>query len=157
MRRIVSWYGAGPLHLLGFLASFAVVGYAAAQLVPVNPKGVLIWFGAAVVGHDLVLFPLYALADRSLVSVLRHRRINDTTLRPLINHLRIPIMGSVMLLIVWSPMILGRASSYRAATGLTTDVYMGRWLAVTAGLFLVSAVLLAIRILRSGRSEPSHQ
>ena len=65
-------YGASPLHLLTLLASFALAGYAALQLLrgptPVRVAG---WFLGAVIAHDLVLFPLYAVADRSLTGLRR--------------------------------------------------------------------------------------
>ena len=73
MRRITRWYGANPLHLLTLLACFALAGYAAAQLVPSRPVGVAVWFIAAVIGHDLVLMPLYSIADRSVLAAVRHR------------------------------------------------------------------------------------
>ena len=67
MRRVTRWYGANPLHLLALLACFGLAGYAAAQLVPSRPAGVAVWFAGAVVGHDLVLMPLYSIADRSVL------------------------------------------------------------------------------------------
>jgi hypothetical protein len=61
------WYGANPLHLLALLAAFALAGYAAAAVVDSGQwRGFAIWFIAAVIGHDLLLFPLYSLADLSL-------------------------------------------------------------------------------------------
>ena len=65
MRRLLRWYGANPLHLLALLGCFALAGYAAARLVPSRPLGVAAWFLGAVVGHDLLLMPLYSLADWS--------------------------------------------------------------------------------------------
>ena len=65
MRRFLSWYGAGPLNLLAMVACFALAGYAAAELLPNNAIGIPVWFIGAVLGHDLLLMPLYTLADRS--------------------------------------------------------------------------------------------
>ena len=73
MRRFLRWYGASPLHLLTLLACFALAGYAAAELLPSNFVGIAVWFIGAVIGHDLLLMPLYTLADRSAVAVFRHR------------------------------------------------------------------------------------
>ncbi len=154
LARLRDWYGAGPLHLLALLASFALAGYAAVQLVPDEPRKVLVWFLAAVVGHDLVLFPLYALADRSLVDVVHHRPPVPEPRRLALNHIRFPVLLSGLLLLVWAPLILGLTDGYEAATGMTTDVYMGRWLAVSAALFLASAVVYAVRLRRSGRPAP---
>ena len=73
MNRFSRWYGAGPLHLLTMLGCLALAGYAAAELLPSNAVGILVWLVGAVVAHDLILFPLYTLADRFAVAVLRHR------------------------------------------------------------------------------------
>ncbi len=73
MKRLARWYGANPLHLLALLGCFALAGYAAAQLVKSHPLAVAVWFLGAVVGHDLLLMPLYSLADRSAPAAIRHR------------------------------------------------------------------------------------
>jgi hypothetical protein len=73
MRRLLRWYGANPLHLLALLGCFALAGYAAAQLMPSRPPGIAAWFLGAAVGHDLLLVPLYSLADRSATAAIRHR------------------------------------------------------------------------------------
>jgi hypothetical protein len=73
MRRFLRWYGASPLHLLTMLGCVALAGYAAAELLPSNAAGILVWLVGAVVGHDLILMPLYTLADRSAMAVFRHR------------------------------------------------------------------------------------
>ena len=73
MRRFLHWYGAGPLHLLTMLGCFALAGYAAAELLPSNFVGIPVWLAVAVIGHDLILMPVYTLADRSAVAVFRHR------------------------------------------------------------------------------------
>ncbi|MGN5380755.1 hypothetical protein ACQ4WX_37550 [Streptomyces lasalocidi] len=73
MARIVRWYGSGPLHLLVLVASFALTGYAMVRLFAVRPWEVAIWFVGAAILHDLILLPLYSLADLSALSVLRHR------------------------------------------------------------------------------------
>ena len=72
MRRLLRWYGASPLHLLTMVGSFALAGYAAVQLLPLDVFGIALWFAGAVIGHDLLLMPLYTLADRSAAAVLRH-------------------------------------------------------------------------------------
>lgn len=144
------WYGAEPLHLLALLGALALAGLAAYRLVPDEPRKVLAWFVGAVVVHDLILFPLYALADRSLTDVVRHRRTGSEPARLAVNHIRFPVLMSGLLLLMWFPLILGMTGRYQAVTGLTTDVYLGRWLAVSAALFVVSAAAYAIRLRRSG-------
>jgi len=152
MRRLLRWYGAGPLHLLALLAGFAVAGYAAARLVPSAPLGIVIWFLGAVIGHDLLLFPLYTLADRSAAAVLRHRAARWPAL-PWINYLRVPAALSGLLFLLWFPLILRLRTRYQASTTLSPDPYLWHWLAVTGALFLLSAVALALRI-RGLRQPP---
>lgn len=152
MRR---WYGAGPLHLLAFLASFALAGYAALRLLGGNPVGVGIWFVGCIIGHDLLLFPLYALADSSLVTVLRRRTPTPAPDKPApvpwVNHVRFPAVVSGILLLVWAPLIFRLPAGFDAITSLSTEPYLERWLAVTGVLFAGSAALYAVR-LRAARS-----
>ena len=69
--RVRRFYGAHPLHLLVLLGCFALARDAALHTATDRDwPWILAWFLGAVVGHDLVLFPLYALADRSLTSLL---------------------------------------------------------------------------------------
>ncbi len=148
MRRLLRWYGAGPLHLLSLVACFALAGYAAAQLVPSRPLGVAVWFLGAVIGHDLLLVPLYSLADRSAVAVIRHRAPGLPTVA-WINYVRVPAALSALLLLVWFPLILRLTAAYHASTTLSPDPYLWHWLAVTGALFLLSAVAFAIRLRRT--------
>ncbi|MGW7243385.1 hypothetical protein [Streptomyces sp. NPDC054804] len=149
MARFGRWYGSGPLHLLVLIASFALTGYALVRLFAVQPWEVAIWFVGAAILHDLILLPLYSLADLSALSVLRHRATAGTTV-PWINHLRVPTFLSGLLLLVWFPLVFRLAVPYPGDTGLSYDVYLGRWLAITGVLFAASAVAFAVR-LRSGR------
>jgi hypothetical protein len=145
MRRLLRWYGANPLHLLALLGCFALAGYAAARLVPSRPLGVAAWFLGAVLGHDLLLMPLYSLADRSAAAVIRHRAARLPSLS-WINYLRVPAALSGLLFLVWLPLILRLRTRYQASTTLSPDPYLWHWLAVTGALFLVSAAALALRI-----------
>jgi len=146
MRRLLRWYGANPLHLLALVGCFAVAGYAAARLVPPNPLGVAIWFVGAVVGHDLVLMPLYALADWSATAVIRHRAARVPAGVPWINYLRVPAVLSGLLFLVWFPLILRLRTRYQASTTLSPDPFLWHWLGVTGALFLLSAVAFAVRV-----------
>jgi hypothetical protein len=145
MRRQLRWYGASPLHLLALLACFGLAGYAAARLVSSHPVAVLVWFGGAVIGHDLLLMPLYSLADRSAMAALRHREPHVPA-APWINYVRVPAALSGLLLLVWFPLILRLPSPYHASTTLSADPYVWHWLAVTGALFLLSAVAFALRL-----------
>lgn len=154
MRRQLRWYGASPLHLLAMLACFGLAGYAAARLVPSAPLGIAVWFLGAVIGHDLVLMPLYTLADRSAMMAIRHRE-PPLPAGPWINYLRVPAALSGLLLLVWFPLILRLSAPYPASTTLSADPYVWHWLAVTGALFLLSAVAFAYQLRRSSRSVPA--
>jgi hypothetical protein len=154
----MSWfrrhYGAGPLHLLGLLAGFALAGYVASLVAGVSQaERIAIWFVAGVIAHDLLLWPLYTLVDRG--AVLAARRHPERLPRlAWINHLRVPIVLSAVWLMISFPLVLRLTPrAYKAATGLTPDVYLGRWLAISAIAFGLSALLYAIRLGRVVRAE----
>ena len=149
-------YGANPLHLLTLLACFALVGYVISVLGPHqlwNSKvwwhSILIWFVGAIVLHDLVLFPFYALADRSLAAGWRAITGQMPSKQPRvspINYIRLPVMGSGLLFVVFLPGILRQGKGvYHAATGLTQQPYLARWLLITAAMFGISAIAYAVR------------
>ncbi len=142
--------------LVALLASFVVAGYAGQRLLSGNVIGTAAWFAGSAVVHDLVLFPLYAAADAALVMVLRRRpALASVGGVPWLNHLRVPTVLAGILLLVWSPLILRvPVEAYAAASGLSPQPFLPRWLAVTAVLFAVSAVALALRIWRSLRLQP---
>jgi hypothetical protein len=145
-------YGAHPLHLLSLLGCFALAGYAVLQAshgpLPVRMG---IWFFGALVAHDLVLFPLYALADRSLGALLPRRRGRRLALAGSINYVRVPALLSGLLLLMFFPLILRRSEdAYGRASGLDASPYLGRWLLITGIAFAVSAVVFA---LRAGRAR----
>ncbi|MFF2810132.1 hypothetical protein ACFVT2_23780 [Streptomyces sp. NPDC058000] len=152
MARFVRWYGANPLHLLVLVCSFALTGYALVRLLAVRPLAVAIWFLGAAILHDLILLPLYSLADLSTHTVLRHRTTGMPT-APWINYLRVPAFLSGVLLLVWFPLVFGLSAPYPGATRLSEDVYLGRWLAITGVLFGASALALALRLGRMRRAD----
>src|SRR5580700_6696795 len=145
MRWFSRWYGANPLHLLTLVGCFALAWYAGAGLLHAKPVGVAIWFVGAVVGHDLVLMPLYALADWSAAAVIRHRAVRFPDI-PWINYLRVPAAMSGLLFLVWFPLILRLRTRYQASTTLSPDPFLWHWLGVTGALFLLSAAAVALRV-----------
>ncbi|MFD9660528.1 hypothetical protein ACFWAY_02705 [Rhodococcus sp. NPDC059968] len=163
MRRFARFYGANPLHLLAVLFSFALAGYAVAVVGPQNLwnqdvwwKSIAVWFLGAVIAHDLVLFPLYALADRSLTSGLKAMR-GRITPRPrsvsALNYIRVPALASGLTLLLFLPGIIEQgADAYLAATGLTQEPFLDRWLLLTAAFFAVSAVAYALRLALSRKA-----
>ncbi|MGC2654336.1 MAG: hypothetical protein WA317_12220 [Mycobacterium sp.] len=145
-------YGSSALHLLTMVAGFALLGYLILTAKPSTlwtPEGswwksMALWFAAAIIFHDLVLFPGYALADRMLGVRLRRRKQPRVSVR---NHLRVPALGSGLMLLVFFPGILRQgATLYGEDTGLTQQPFLGRWLMLTAVLFGGSALSYAIQL-----------
>jgi hypothetical protein len=156
MARFVRWYGSGPLHLLVLICSSALTGYAMVRLFAIRPLDVAIWFVGAAILHDLILLPLYSLADLSAHAVLRHRATRVPQ-PPWINFLRIPTFLSAVLLLVWFPLILDLSVPYPGAARLPENVYLGRWLAITAVLFGVSALAFALKLRRLRRAARAQE
>lgn len=145
-------YGASPLHLLLVVVSFALACYAGVRLLKGDALGVAVWFVGAALLHDLVLLPLYAVTDLAVQRVLGTPS-GQVRGRPRIgvNHVRVPAFVSGLLLLVYWPLILRRVGRYTSSTGLPADVFLGRWLLITAGLFAASAAVLAVRLRHGGR------
>ncbi|GAB3069790.1 hypothetical protein [Micromonospora schwarzwaldensis] len=133
-------YGAAWWHLALLVGCFAVTGWIALRLAGEPTAGrMLLWFVGAVVAHDLVLFPAYATLDRLL------RRAGPSAR----NHVRVPAYGAALLFGLFLPGVLGLGDgTYSAATGLTPEPLLGRWLVLSAVLFAVSGLLYAVRRLR---------
>lgn len=149
--RIRHFYGASPLHLLALVACFAIAGYAALRTLETSDWPlILLWFLAALVGHDLVLFPLYALADRSLATAanaVRGRIPPTANVSSPLNYLRTPALGAGLTFLIFFPGIIRQGkATYLAATGQTQQPYLGRWLLLVAVMFAVSAVAYAGRL-----------
>lgn len=145
--RLRGAYGEGPLHLVGHLAFFAITAYVVVQLADApSALTILLWIVGAALIHDLVLVPVYAAADRALRGALPRLRT------PIVNHVRFVGVVSGTLLIVWFPVMFGKADgNIERNAGLTPDDYLIRWLAVTAGLAVLSTLAYAARALRAGR------
>jgi hypothetical protein len=146
-------YGSRPLHLLTMLAGFALLGYIVVTAGPATlgkPEGawwqsMAVWFAAAIIAHDLVLFPIYSLADRFLDIPKRRGRREPRV--PARNYLRVPALGSGLLLLIFFPDIIRQgAPLYLADTGLTQQPFLGRWLLLTAAMFTTSALIYATRL-----------
>jgi hypothetical protein len=152
MSRFAKLYGAHPAHLLTMVAGFALLGYTVSTFTVTQLwnqgtwwQSIAFWFVAAVVGHDLVLFPLYALADRFLR--VPRRRSSKAPEVPVRNYIRIPAMAAGLTLLVFLPGIIEQgAPTYQAATGQTQQPFLSRWLLLTAVMFGISALAYAARI-----------
>ncbi|CAA9494270.1 MAG: hypothetical protein AVDCRST_MAG30-1557 [uncultured Solirubrobacteraceae bacterium] len=135
-------YGAGPAHLIVHVAALALIAWAVLRIA--DGGGALtiaVWFAGAVLLHDFVLLPLYAGADRALQRAGRAQR--DPRL---LNHARIPLALSLVVLLAFAPLILGRGNAVleRVSTIEPTG-YLGRWLLLTAALLAGSAMIYLIR------------
>lgn len=144
--RLHHLYGAGPGHLAAVLACLAVAA-GAVVIVADDPAWpvMLVWFLAAVLLHDLVLFPLYAGGDRLLTAVTARRRSRV----PVVNHVRVPLLGAGLTFLLFLPGILGRGEpTLLAASGLETTPVLGRWLLLVAAMAAASALVHLVRVLR---------
>jgi hypothetical protein len=140
-------YGAGPLHLLGHVALIALAGYALSRAfqprVAPQPLNLAAWLLGGALIHDLLLLPAYSLAD------LAGRRVLPPAL---LNHVRIPVALSGVVLLVYAPRILDRQpQNVVNALGEPPPDYLGRWALLTAALFLASAMVYAFRAARAAR------
>ena len=144
MRRFTDVYGERPAHLALLLGCLAVAAYAASFLLG-DPAllTVLIWFVGAALAHDLVLFPLYAAADRALTGVagrLPRCRV------PIVNHIRVPALGAGLTLLMFLPGIIRQGEGTPPGGHRAGPAALPRALArLVAALFLISAVSYLIR------------
>ncbi|HWE56345.1 MAG TPA: hypothetical protein VG435_12595 [Acidimicrobiales bacterium] len=152
MDGVRSWfarhYGASPGHLVLLLLCFALAGYVA-SLVAQVPQGlrIAVWFVGAAIVHDMILWPLYTLADR--VAVRLHPAVKDrrAPLVPWVNHVRVPVVLSGILLAISFPLVLGWSNpAYRTASGLSPSPYTDRWLVITAVLAALSLLVYLGRL-----------
>jgi hypothetical protein len=168
--RFAAFYGSNPLHLLGTIAAWALAGYVVTLLGPqalwnhkVWWQSIAVWFLAAIIAHDLVLFPLYALADRSFTGALAAVRGRWTGPSPWVsplNYLRVPTMAAGLSLLLFFPGIIQQGQfSYVAATGQNQQPFLGRWLLLVAALYGLSALAYAVRLAvarRRGKTTDTH-
>jgi hypothetical protein len=144
-------YGASPFHLVGHAAVFFATGYALLRILERGPvDNFLIWFVGAALLHDLVLLPLYSTLDLGarlgLHAPARRPRV------PAINHVRVPVLISGLLLLVYFPLILVEANrNYVRATGHSVHGYARNWLLITLALFAGSALIYLGRSIRARR------
>ena len=166
MRRFARFYGAHPLHLLTMMCCFALwlaVIVVAGPQTFINTQvwwqSIAVWFVGAAVLHDMLLFPLYALADLSLRTGLRAMRgvsIPKRTVVPIVNYVRLPVLGSGLTFLMFFPGIIKQgAFFYHNATGMTQDPFLHRWLLLVAAMFGTSAMAYALRLALHARRTPA--
>jgi hypothetical protein len=150
IRRFRTAYGAGPAHLVVMLACGVVAIYAATKLLADRPVGTAVWYAGSAVLHDLLVLPVYVLADSALVALWRrHPTLRG---RGWLGHVRFPAAISVLLLVVFSPEIFRYDGPYYGDSNLSSGSYLDHWLIVVAVLCALSALTLAVRLVR--RSSP---
>ena len=145
MPRFRDFYGAHPAHMLVLVACFGLAGYAVwhASRGPL-PVRMAVFFVAAVIVHDLVAYPTYAAVDRLLATVTARREAQSRTAQrvTVVNHVRVPLVISGLLLLVFGSVIVGGGeATYQRASGLDFAPYLLRWLLITIALFLASALV----------------
>ena len=141
-------YGAQPLHLIAVVVSLLLCGYALLRITEIPGGGrVLIWIVAAALLHDLVALPLYSGLSRLTQGAAESAIGSRASMLMALNHVRIPAALSLLLFVVYLPLILRvDPDRYTDTTGLSLDVYLGRWLLISAALFLISGIAYAIRL-----------
>jgi len=137
-KRFTDFYGAHPAHLLVLLVSLALAAYAGAFLLgdPALPT-ILLWFVGAVIAHVFVVFPLYTLADLGL---------RQLPVR-IVNHLRLPLLGAGLTFVMFLPSIVRQGeATHMAATSLSQQPYLGRWLWLVLAMFATSGLTYVLRL-----------
>ncbi len=140
-------YGAGPLHLISSIAALSIAGYAVFEMSGQSaPIGFAIWFVAAALLHDIFAFPVYSLFG--LLAGKASARLD--TAAGAVNYVRVPAILSALVGFIWFPLILGLSSErYEGASGHSSDVFIGRWLLLSAILFGLSGLAYAVSLRRS--------
>jgi hypothetical protein len=144
-------YGASPWHLAGHLIALAVAIFALDRIASMENVAVVIaLYIGLVIGHDLILLPAYSGLDRLARTVLARGRLRDRTRVRAINHLRAPALISGLLLLIYAPLISGRADrGYLLISGHHATGYLRNWLLISAALFLGSGLIYALRVRRA--------
>lgn len=159
--RVRQLYGAHPLQLLLILSSFVVVGYTLWLLgftALWNPdtwwQSIAVWFVGAALAHDLLLFPVYAAADRILVAASRRQSIRDrrSPALPMINYVRVPLLAVGLITLLFFPGVIRQgAGSYNRATGQTQEPFLLRWVLLCAVILLVGLGIYLVARVRARR------
>jgi len=138
-------YGASPLHLLAHLAALALAAWALLQALQLGGwERIVLWLAGAIMLHDMVLWPAYTTLDR----LARRGRPAGW-----VNYVRVPVGISALLLLAFFPVICDKGErTYMRVSGESWEGYAGRWLLVSALLFIAAGALYLARS-RSGSSS----
>ena len=156
MRALRRAYGSGPLHFLAVAVCLVVSGYALVRIAgSAMPVAIGVWFLAALLAHDFVFYPAYTVLDRAAGRALGRRHTGRPSWA---NFVRVPVLITGLVFMIWFPLILGlNAKTYRDASGLGTNRFLGRFLVFAAVVFVCSAILYALRALLSARATVKHR
>lgn len=159
-------YGAHPAHLVLVVAGFVVAVYVVFVIglsTLWNPdvwwQSIIVWFIAAAIVHDLVLFPAYATGDRVLTGVVKlirraGGRRGREPLVPVLNFIRIPVLAAGLVTLIFLPGIIAQGkASYLRATGQTQEPFLQRWLLLCLAILVLGAIAYAVTVLVA-RSHP---
>lgn len=138
-----------PLDVVVHAAAFGLAGFAILQLADVRAAGnILAWFIAAVILHDAVVLPLYSALDRA--GGVGAFLIDRGGAVPAANHVRVPAALSLLLAVVFFPLICGRSdANLERVSGVEPEGYLARWLVVSLVLFAGSAAIYLARVVRA--------
>lgn len=148
-------YGASPLHLVAHLIVFAIALFAIDRMASGGGLAeVIALYVGFVIAHDLVFLPAYSGMDRLVRAALAKLPARPPGSVPAINHVRAPALISGLLLMVYLPFISGKAdASYFALSGHHIQGYLRNWLLISAGLFLGSGLIYAVRVRRAATTR----
>jgi hypothetical protein len=151
LRRFRRRYGASPLHLAGHLAVFAIAAFAIDRIASGAGLAKLIaLYIAFVIAHDLIFLPAYSSLDRAARSALMQLPTRGSARVPAINHIRVPALISGLLLIIYAPLISGKADAdYFRTSGHHVSGYLRNWVLISVALFLGSGLIYSLRVLRA--------
>lgn len=148
----IPYYGRGPIHLLAVIFCYALIIYAGLKLLSSVSLWIALAFPAGVVLHDFVLFPIYRKANHALENYQLKRERHGKTSRRWINHVRVPVVISFLLLLCYFPIIFQLGDERELHTSLDQDPYLIRWLLVTAALVAGSALAYFLRRRRAHKT-----
>lgn len=147
-------YGGSPLHLAGHLLALAVVAFAVDRVFSGGDLRVLvIWCLGFAIAHDLIFVPFYTGLDRVMRKALARLPRPHAEIA-FINHVRAPLLISGLLLLIYTPLILGLSDgAYFSLTGHHLEHYLRNWLLITGALFLGSGLIYVLRVVRLQRQQ----
>ncbi len=150
-------YGASPLHLLTLIASLLITAAAVTRWFdntgPITVR-IIVWFAGAIIGHDLILLPLYSLLDRLAFGRGPRRDAGRAPDRGAWRvYVRVPALLSGLIFVVFFPEILKLGNQvFDVASGLHQDVYLTRYLLTCGTLFALSGLAYAQHLARMRRA-----